>query len=70
MHLHRNVSAKRSQRCQQSDEHDLNLILFGLPESGLIVDSIVVVDKILEFLAKRNSRIPIVCLALHILVQS
>ena len=53
MHLHRNVSVKRSQRSQQSDDRDLNLILFGLPESGLIVDSIVVVDEILEFLAKK-----------------
>ena len=53
MHLHRNVSAKRSQRSKQSDDRDLNLILFGLPESGSIVNSIVFVDEILEFLAKK-----------------
>ena len=51
--LHRNVS----KRSQQSDNRDLNLILFGLPESGSIVDGKVVVDEILEFLA--NKPIPI-----------
>ena len=38
---------------QQHDGRECNLILFGLPEKGTILDAKVVVDEVLEFLAKK-----------------
>ena len=38
---------------QQHDGRECNLILFGLPEKGTILDAKVVVDEVLEFLARK-----------------
>ena len=48
---HRGLPIRRS---QQHDGRECNLILFGLPEKGTIVDAKVVVDEVLEFLAKKT----------------
>ena len=48
--LHSGVPIRRS---QQHDGRECNLILFGLPEKGTILDAKEVVDEVLEFLAKK-----------------
>ena len=53
----RSSLSRSSKRSVSSEDHEDNLILFGLPETKNLIESKLLVDEMLEFLAGKSVQI-------------